>query len=184
MNKKASKTVIFITGTPGVGKTTLASFLKDEISASLIKVNELAEEKGLFLGKDEKKGYNIIDLNGLCEEFKKLINKIPENIILEGHLSHFCKNPDIVIVLRLQPSLLEKRLMAREYSSSKINENLEAEALGICSSESYEIHGDIVQEIDTSDLSPKELLNLVIEIINGKKTFEIGNVDFLDWVMN
>lgn len=183
MNKNDSRTVIFITGTPGVGKTTLASALKDKISAELIKVNELAEDKNLFLGKDEEKGYSIINLKGLCEEFEKLIENSSKNIIFEGHLSHFCNDPDIVIVLRLHPSILEKRLEKRNYNHSKINENLEAEALGICTSESYQIHGNIVQEIDTSDLKPNKLLNIVIQIIKGQKTFQIGSVDFLDWVI-
>ncbi|MCK9152449.1 adenylate kinase family protein [Methanobacterium alcaliphilum] len=184
MKKSDSKTVIFITGTPGVGKTTIASCLKDKISSELVKINEFADEKGLFLGKDREKGYNIIDLDKLSEETEKLINQIPNNIILEGHLSHFCSKPDIVIVLRLQPAILESRLMEREYSSSKVNENLEAEALGICASEAYQIHGDIVQEIDTSNLTVEEVLDITIQIIKGKKRFKVGNVDFLDWVIS
>ena len=44
--------VIFISGTPCVGKTTLASELSKRLGANLVRVNELAISNDLVLGID------------------------------------------------------------------------------------------------------------------------------------
>ena len=54
-------TAIFITGTPCVGKTTLAS----RLNGRLIKINDLAISHGFVLGIDENKGYKVIDIEKL-----------------------------------------------------------------------------------------------------------------------
>ncbi len=180
--------VIFITGSPGVGKSTLANLIEKNLSWHLIKINQFAEERKLFSGTDKEKGYKIIDLDILCPEIKKTISEISKDesarIVVDGHLSHFCHGADMVIVLRLDPSLLKERLQKRNYSDSKIHENLEAEALGVCSLEAQEIHGNIVHEIDVGKLSPEGILNTVTEVINGEKSFPTGEIDFLNWVVD
>lgn len=77
---------------------------------------------------------------------------------------------DKVIILRVHPSILEERLVGRKYSDSKIRENLEAEALDVCGAEAYEAYGEDVCEIDVSDLSIDETINLVVDVIFDKKT--------------
>jgi adenylate kinase len=115
--------------------------------------------------------------------------------IIEGHLSHLCNidtndiNKDIsvdfkVLVLRLNPNILQNRLQSRNYSEKKIHENLEAEALGVCSVEAYENHGENVNEIDTSDLDFQEVLTIVCDVLFDKKHFPVGNVDFLQWILD
>jgi adenylate kinase len=179
--------VIFITGTPGVGKSTLANLIEKNLSWHLIKINQFAEERNLFSGTDKEKGYKIINLDVLCPELNNHISEISKEdstkIVVDGHLSHFCQGADIVIVLRLDPSILKERLQKRNYSDSKIRENLEAEALGICSMEAQEIHGNTVHEIDVGKLSPEDILNTVTEVINGEKSFPLGKIDFLNWIV-
>ena len=116
-------TAIFITGTPCVGKTTLAS----KLNGRLIKINDLAINHNCILGIDENKGYKVIDVPKLSSYVDELINNCDELLIFEGHLSHLCDGADKVIVLRVRPEILEKRLRERNYSESKIRENLEAE---------------------------------------------------------
>ena len=110
-------------------------------------------------------------------------NKSNETLIFEGHVSHLCDGADKVIVLRVKPEILEKRLMKRNYSGSKIRENLEAEALGVCSAEAYDKYTDKVYEIDVSDLSIDETVNLVKNIIDGDVEPICGNIDFMDWFL-
>lgn len=134
---------------------------------------------------------NVIDTNNNNTNNNN-INNINDNynskiVIVEGHLSHFCSlggNVDKVIVLRLNPQFLEERLKSRNYDNIKIYENLEAEALGVCSVEAYEKHGNKVNEIDTSNLSIKDVLNLVKDIVNNKKEYPVGNVDFISWILD
>ncbi len=99
-------TAIFITGTPCVGKTTLASKLKGR----LIKINDLAISHGFVMGIDENKGYKVIDIEKLSSYVDELTKDCDELLIFEGHLSHLCNGADKVIVLRVRPEILEKRL--------------------------------------------------------------------------
>ena len=90
----------------------------------------------------------------------------------------------MVIVLRVHPEILRKRLEARNYSDSKIRENLEAEAMGVCTSEAYELYGDKLQEIDVSYLSIEKAVDLICDIINDAINFPCGEIDFMDWLIN
>ena len=112
-------TAIFITGTPCVGKTTLAS----RLNGRLIKINDLAISHDFVLGIDENKGYKVIDIEKLSSYVDELTKDCEELLIFEGHLSHLCDGADKVIVLRVRPEILEKRLAERDYSQSKIREN-------------------------------------------------------------
>jgi len=199
--------ILFITGTPGVGKTTIANDLSTDLSkkydCKLIKINELALKNDLIQGEDLEKGYKIIDIDKLCKKLNKVINSffnentLPKIAIVEGHLSHLChiEYNDIdtsidtitdfkVIVLRLNPDILQRRLISRDYSEDKIYENLEAEALAVCSVEAYEIHGKNVNEIDTTNLKMRDVLKLVEDVLFDKKEFPIGHVDFMQWVLD
>ncbi|MCL2157046.1 MAG: AAA family ATPase, partial [Methanobrevibacter sp.] len=103
--------------------------------------------------------------------------------IVEGHLSHLCEHCDKVIVLRLNPKILEKRLEKRDYLKSKIQENLEAESLAVCSVEAFQKHGDIVNEIDTTDMSIEEVATNIEKIISSEKDYPVGKIDFMDWLI-
>ena len=172
---------IFITGTPCTGKTTVSEVLSNRLNCKLIKINDLAIENDFVLGIDEDKGYKVIDIDALDEKVSQLISD--DLTIFEGHLSHLCHGADKVIVLRVRPEILQKRLKARDYSDSKIRENLEAEALGVCTAEAFDIHGENVSEIDVSDLSVDEIVELLISVIEGKTDYSIGEIDFMDYLL-
>lgn len=173
---------IFITGTPCTGKTTVSEVLSKCLNCKLIKINDLAIENDLVLGIDEDKGYKVIDIDALDDKVSNLIDD--EVTIFEGHLSHLCHGADKVIVLRVKPEILQKRLEARDYSESKIRENLEAEALGVCTAEAFDIHGESVSEIDVSDLSVDGVVDLIISIIHGDSNYSVGEIDFMDFLID
>lgn len=173
-------TAIFITGTPCTGKTTVAS----KLNGRLIKINDLARSHGFIMGVDENKGYEIIDIDRLSAYVDEMIQNTDELLIFEGHVSHLLEGADKVIVLRVNPEILEQRLRERKYSESKIRENLEAEALGVCTAEAYEKYGDNVHEIDASDLTVDEIVFEVNKIINGEVYYPAGEIDFMDWLIN
>ena len=75
-------------------------------------------------------------------------------------------------------------MKGREYSDAKIRENLEAEALGVCTAEAYDKYGDKVQEIDVSDLAIDEVVDLVEKIINDEVTCPVGEINFMDWLIS
>lgn len=170
---------IFITGTPCTGKTTVAGRLKGR----LIKINDVAIKHNFVLGIDDEKGYKVIDIEKLSAYVDGLIKNCDERLIFEGHLSHLCEGADKVIVLRVDPVILKERLEARNYSPAKIRENLEAEALGVCSAEAYGNYGEDVIELDASYLTVDEVVSLVGDAISGKIVSPVGSVDFMDWLM-
>ncbi len=174
--------IIFISGTPCTGKTTVSEILSQKLNWELIKINDLAISNNLVLGIDENKGYKIIDIDALDKNLSKIISS-SDNLIVEGHLSHLCSGADKLIVLRCRPEILEKRLALRNYSDSKIYENLEAEALGVCSAESLEIYENNVWELDISDLNIDEVVSILLDVIDGKKELTFGEIDFMDWLL-
>lgn len=173
-------TAIFITGTPCTGKTTIAS----KLNGCVIKINDFARIHGFIMGVDEEKGYEIIDIERLSRHMGEMIEKSDELLIFEGHVTHLLDGADKVIVLRVRPEILKTRLEARNYSSPKIRENLEAEALGVCSAEAYDQYGEKVHEIDASNLSVDETAVEVEKIIAGKTTYPVGEIDFMDWLIS
>ena len=177
------KKTIFITGTPCTGKTTVSEVLSDKLNCRLIKINDLAIENGFVLGIDEEKGYKIIDIDALNDKVSEIISVSDELIVFEGHLAHLCSGADKVVVLRVHPEILRVRLDGRDYSESKIRENLEAEALGVCTAEAFDEYGDSISEIDASELSVDEIIDLIDEIISDKREFPVGEVDFMDWLI-
>lgn len=174
--------VIFISGTPCTGKTTVSERLAEKLNWELVKVNDLAISNNLVLGIDEDKGYKVIDIDALNELLLNIISK-SDNLIVEGHLTHLCSGADKLIILRCRPEILEKRLALRNYSDSKIHENLEAEALGVCSAESLDIYENEVFELDVSNFDVDEIVSILFDVVNEKKELTFGEIDFMDWLL-
>lgn len=178
--------IIIITGTPGTGKTTVSRALSKNLSIPLVEVNKLVEEKHIYHGYNKERGYKEVDLDDLDTELEQLItNSDDDGLIIEGHLAHQIKDSegiDYIIVLRARPDILRKRLNTRNWPESKVQENIEAEALDICTYESVEFHDKKVNEIDTTDLNLENVVDQIIEVVKGEKYFPPGRVDFLEFM--
>ena len=124
---------ICITGTPGTGKTEIASALSKSLEWKLIDLNKLAKQKDLYSGFDKKRNCKIVDIRKINKEIKDLKG----NIILESHYSHKI-DCDKVILLTASPKILIKRLEKRKWKKEKIQENLDAEIMEVIKSEVYE----------------------------------------------
>jgi adenylate kinase len=165
---------IALTGTPGTGKSTVASLLPFNV----IDINSLVRA-GLNVGVDPVRGCLDADMEALAKHLGKEMES-PECItILDGHFSHCFA--DWAIVLRLAPEILRERLAARGYSEEKIEENLEAEALDVILVEAVESCSR-VDEIDTTNRSPEEVADLVKRIVGGEIGLPPGQVNwFVDF---
>ena len=173
---------IAISGVPGTGKTEISKLLSKKLNYKLVSINEFAEELDAFIGYDKEMESRILDMDKLKKEIKKLKG----NIILEGHTSHLI-TVDIIIVLRCNPDILKKRLEKTFPSNPlKVQENLEAEILGVITSEAI-MNNKKVYEIDTSEKSVEQSVNDILRILKGKtEEFKIGKIDWLekyyDWI--
>lgn len=152
--------LIAITGTPGCGKTTLASLLPD-----VIDLKAHAKATGAVIDFDAADDAAVIDMDAIS---------ISEGIV-EGHLSHFL-SPSECWVIRCQPDVLESRLTARGYKAGKVQENLEAECLDIILQEALE-HADVVIQRNGTHRSPEELLSSFLEA-SGTSEHDLEPVDW------
>ena len=166
-----------LTGTPGTGKSTVASLIEDVRVAS---VGQLAQQEGSAAVDDPATGSLEID-TGLLSRY---VASIDDDMLIEGHLSHLL-GVDIAIVLRCSPKVLKKRLESRGYSDDKVRENVEAEAVDVILIEAMECVGKVC-EIDATHRSPHAVADAVSEIMAGEsEKYPVGHVDWsqevLDW---
>lgn len=166
--------LITISGTPGTGKTAVAKLLAKKINAKLITTDFLVNKYKIPATLDRKRKTKIIDTRKLSFAARKeSIGKT----IFEGHLSHFTRS-DIAIILRTSPQELEKRLKKKKWSAAKIRENIEAEVVGIISSEA--VNAKKVFEIDTTGKSAEKTALLLLKILNNH-SMQKRYVIKIDW---
>jgi len=172
--------MIAITGTPGTGKTAIASYLRDR-GEHVIDLNQYIEENGLKERFDKKRDTYNVDVEKLNRSLRTY-PKRDENIFMEGHLSHFL-DCDTVIVIRCDPSILYERLKKRNYHEKKITENIQAEALDVILCESVENNAHVF-EIDNTSCTVEQAASAITEIISGKTDgYGPGSVDWSSEMM-
>ena len=154
--------IIAITGTPGVGKTTIVELLSDA-NFTILSVKDLAKQYGCEGDFDEATQSIDIDIHKLAEQFEA-DSKV--DTIVDGHLSHLL-DVDAVIILRCKPSLLRERLTKRGYSEQKITANVEWEMIAGTWSEIIEFELDQpILELDTTNCEPEEIFAAITQWIN------------------
>jgi len=162
-----------LTGTPGTGKTSISKNLNKEI----IHLSDLYPNSSE--GRNQN-GEWIIDLDKLN---KLTQEKLRDDTIIEGHLSHFIDNIDQIIVLRCDPQELRRRMEMRDYKIEKIEENLEAEAIGLIYSQALEINNGIdVFQHDTTKLSVDESITILRDFFEGNIKLD-ETIDYSERIM-
>jgi adenylate kinase len=173
--------VIAVSGTPGTGKTSFARSLALKIKAKLVDLNSLIREEGIF--ELDADGTAVADIRAMRKKFGEILKRTRENVVVEGLLAHFLPSRSIthVVVLRTRPRVLKKRLEKRGYSGSKLQDNLESEALDIILWEAVQAHGkQKIYEIDTTGLKVGEAVKLFLDAMGGKVSLRPGKVDWLE----
>ena len=112
---------IGVVGTPGCGKTTFCN----QFGLPSISVQDIAFMNDC-LGEIESDGSSSIDVEKLAKLWEPPQNELT---LIDGHLAHHLP-VDAIIVIRCDPSILQKRLEARGYSEEKVTANVEVEMLG------------------------------------------------------
>ena len=162
-----------ITGTPGTGKSTVAQ----ELARRGHTVVHITDIVGPYtLGDDPDRNTRLIDTDKMADEF------VPFDGFVEGHFAHLlpCER---MVVLRLRPDELEKRLAARGYSKEKIGENRDAEALDVCLIETVAEYGpEEIFEIDTTGMSPESCADAIEQFFSGKIPASFGSIDWSAFV--
>ena len=171
---------IAITGSPAVGKTTISNLLESQ-GWNVKSVAELATQFACEGNYDEIMDCVEIDIHKLAENF---IPNSDQNIVIDGHLSHFLE-VDAIIVLRCEPTKLRARLESRGYGAAKINANVEWELIAGTWSEiaEFDISTPIL-ELDSSIISSEEMVDRVNTWINSAFTTDLATIsNAIDWIL-
>ncbi|MHA1211929.1 MAG: adenylate kinase family protein [Candidatus Heimdallarchaeota archaeon] len=162
--------VILLSGTPGTGKTSISKLLEVK-GYTVLSLNEFIVQNGLYFGYDYSRESVIIDEELVLLTLRENLEKYPHLLIIEGHTAELIPKElvRLAFVLRCNPGILRSRLQSsRDYSSQKIEENIQAEIMEECLLGLKEIHLDeTIIEIDTSKTTPIEVAEKIDLTIKG-----------------
>ena len=159
--------LIAITGTPGVGKTSVSAELRRR-GYEVVDANEHLRAHGLLTEKDVPRDTFNVDMeafNDSLEEYRKKDGVV----FIDSHLSHGTDCSRIIVA---------ERLRKRGYSEAKVRENVQAEVLDVILCEATDT--DIpVNEYDCSEGTPSDAVDFIERILNGE--IELGPPGRVDW---
>ncbi|MDI6904504.1 MAG: adenylate kinase family protein [Candidatus Bathyarchaeia archaeon] len=178
------KRVILVTGTPCVGKTSIARLLASKLDAFYVNLTELALHENLVLGRDEERGSIIVDEDRMRRRICEIIENCDKKVIIvDGHYAVSGVPKELttyVFVLRRDPVELRKFMEQCGFSGRKLWENLASEILDVCLVDALNVHREgIVCELDVSGKSVEEIVGEILGILNGSKKCRVGVVDWL-----
>jgi adenylate kinase len=172
-----------VTGTPGVGKSSISKMLALKLKVKYISLGEIVKKEGLYTELDIKRDSLIVDMEKIVRRVDEQISDSKKDIIIEGHYSVDVVSPkkiNVVFVLRRNPCELKGILKKRNYKEEKIIENLIAEILDVCLYEAIERCGiDKVCEFDVTGKDFSDVLKEILLVLNEKKGCRVGLVDWL-----
>jgi len=182
--------IIAIAGSPGTGKTSVSNALKSILDASIISLKDFIDSHGLVDSWDAEKDTRIVDEERLRDALLKEIAELWQEtniswLIIDGLLADVIADKcDHAVVLRLHPSVMQERLVARGYSERKIAENVQAEILGTSTFHMQESRGNDFLDIDTTGKSVEDVARLIADLVEGREEQDAYRPGKIDWISN
>jgi len=180
---KGFRRVILVTGTPGVGKTSVSRLLASKLDAVYVNLGELVEQEKLVSGVDKVRGTLIADMDRVSKRVQGIIKSSEGDVVVDGHYAVDVvptKDIHMVFVLRRDPNELKSIMENLGFKERKLWENLAAEILDVCLWDAVSACGsDKVCEIDVSGKKIEEVVEDIILMLEGKKKCQVGIVDWL-----
>ena len=167
--------VLVITGSPGVGKHTIANEVLESNDYELLDINKIANEKNII---EHNQNMDEVDVDKFKKSFEEIIT---EKSLIVGHLAPYVlssKNVKSAIVLRKNPYKLLEIYKKRKYTEEKSKDNLGSEILGIITNDAINNFGqEKTFQIDVSESTPKAVVSRIDNIINRNDAGD--NIDWL-----
>jgi adenylate kinase len=179
-----NKRVILVTGTPCVGKTTVAQQLTTRLNALYINLTDFAETHNLTMGEDTERKTIVVDEQKMLKEMRQTIDTTETPVIIvDGHYAAAVVPKNYVtriFVLRRNPIELRGFMEKCGFSDTKLWENLASEILDVCLVEALREHEkEKVCELDITGKTAEAVVNEILAILNEDKKCQVGCVDWL-----
>ena len=175
--------VIIVTGTPGVGKSTVSKELSSRLVCRLVSVGDLVKDERLYTRVDRKRDTLVADMDQTSKRLSDIVSGSSEMLIVEGHYAVDVvpqETVKLVFVLRRDPEELREILRKRSYGEQKIRENIAAEILDVCLYDAVDRCGaEKVCEVNVTGRKADEVVDEIQQVMQGKKKCRIGTVDWL-----
>jgi len=155
---------ILICGTPGTGKSSLASRVASDAGngeLSYINLSKYALDHNLVDGWDEVLNCAIFDEDKVLDHLEPRLLSADGGLILDYHSGEFLPEAaiDLVVVLRTDNTVLYDRLKARGYPEAKISNNLECEIFQTILDEAREAFPGTDKVLELVSDTPEEQTN-------------------------
>lgn len=178
--KLTQNTTLVITGTPGVGKHTIAKNLSHRWNYKIIDINKIILQSKIY---EENNLEHTLDVD-VSLLAKLLQKKSFDKSIIVGHLAPYVLDPnkiDKMIIIRRNPYELISIYQRRKYISKKIFDNLGAEILGVITYDSITKFGPkkICQIINSGKID--QIIKKIVKCSKGK--MKINNIDWLSLII-
>jgi adenylate kinase len=174
---------ILVTGTPGVGKTSVSHKLASKLDAHYIGITELVKKQELITGIDENRQTLVADTEKVSKQLQQILDNSQGRVIIEGHYVVDVvpkKDVNTVFVLRRDPRELKSALEKRGYEEKKLWENLAAEILDVCLWDALSACGsDKVCEVNVSGKTVEAVVEEMMLVLEKRKECRYGIVDWL-----
>lgn len=159
---------ILVTGTPGIGKTTLSNGLASVFGAEHIDISQfIIESKNYEKFNDRFESYEF-DENAVGRELRKHL-KGKKNFIVDTHSPSVARKIkfDKILILTIKSDIIYQRLKQRGYPENKIRENVHCEIFGVIEDECLEYFDEEkILKMECTDMNLDELLSNVLRELN------------------
>lgn len=176
--------VIAISGTPGSGKTSVSKALARILDTESIDLSELVIREKLYAGYDEDRGSYIIDEERVRRRIRELAEICGDRgkgyLIVEGHYAEIVEDPilEVIVVLRIDPRELIKRLCMRGWGFGKSLENGEAEYIGVCLANALNEH--LAEKVCEMNVTGRDLESVARDIARAIRDRSVCS-STIDW---
>lgn len=136
---------IALTGTPCVGKTSLARALVSRVpSLHLLDLSAAAETHSARIAYDDALSTWEIDEELLASRLTPALERDGGAVLDWMHADFWDEGLlDLVVTLRADNGVLWRRYEARGYADAKVQENIDAEVMGVIAEENRECFGGV-----------------------------------------
>ncbi|MBN2150200.1 MAG: adenylate kinase family protein [Candidatus Lokiarchaeota archaeon] len=179
--------ILALSGTPGVGKSSVASAIATAVNAEVISMAEFVGARNLQDAYDVDRSTRVVDEGRAREALLREIvvgrsRDDVEWVIIEGLMADVVADQcDLAVVLRLDPRVVKARLELRGYDPKKVAENVQAELLGTCTYHMQEMRKDFL-DVDTTGKDIGEVAKAISSIMRGGGDKEPYRPGLVDWI--